>query len=244
MWHVLRSVPLENNVGLGGLYRGLHPALLRQCTYGTLKVVSYEEFKHQLTWRWPELPFVAASLMSSVLAGTISSAMCTPTDLIKVRMQAGNRQYNSIWHAGTSIVHNEGWLALYKGIAPTTQRAVAVTVMNLSSYDVFKSSLMSYGFRDDVVVYLVGSTFTGVVSTYGTQPIDVVKSRIMNQPCHPVSGKGMLYRSSWHCFRTTVQQEGWQALWKGSVPSLCRSVPWLVAFWLSFEGLKGLALQH
>jgi len=244
MWHVLRSVPLENNQGIAGLYRGLQPALVRQCSYGTLKVVLYEEFKAQIGKALPDMPLAAVSVSSSFVAGTLSSAVCTPTDLVKVRMQAGRRPYRNLWHAASSIVRDEGWTALYKGAAPTTQRAVVVTVLNLSSYDIFKSHLMhTYNFRDDITAHLVGSSITGVFATFGTQPIDVVKSRIMDQPTD-ARGKGLLYRSSWHCMKLTVQKEGWQALWKGSVPNLCRSVPWLIIFWVTFEGLKGTVLQR
>jgi len=244
MWHVLRSVPMESNLGMLGLYQGLQPALVRQCTYGTLKVVLYEEFKAAINKFSPDLPLAVTSVSSSFLAGTFSSAVCTPTDLVKVRMQAGRRSYKNLWHALTSIVHDEGWTALYKGAAPTTQRAVVVTVLNLSTYDIFKSYLtQKYGFRDDIAAHLIGSTITGVFATFGTQPIDVVKSRIMDQPVD-AKGRGKLYRSSWHCAKATVQKEGWQALWKGTVPSLCRSVPWLIIFWVTFEGLKGTVLQR
>lgn len=242
MWHVLRSVPLEQNQGIAGLYRGLQPALVRQCTYGTLKVVLYEELKSGLSKAAPDMPLAAVSVSSSFVAGTLSSAVCTPTDLLKVRMQAGRRPYKNTWHAATSIVRDEGWTTLYKGAAPTTQRAVVVTVLNLSTYDIFKSHLMhTYKFQDDIAAHLIGSALTGVFATFGTQPIDVMKSRIMDQPVDS-HGKGLLYRSTWHCFRTTVKKEGYQALWKGTVPSLCRSVPWLVIFWVTFEGLKTTAL--
>lgn len=244
MWDVLCSVPKEHNQGITGLYRGLQSALVRQCTYGTLKVVLYEELKSQVQKRFPDVPLAANTIFSSFVAGTLSSAACTPTDLVKVRMQAGRRPYTGLWHAARSIVRDEGWTTLYKGAAPTTQRAVVVTVLNLSTYDIFKSHLMhTYRFRDDITAHLTGSAITGVFATFGTQPIDVVKSRIMDQPTDE-RGRGLLYRSSFDCARKTVQKEGWRALWKGTVPSLCRSVPWLIVFWVTFEALKSTVAQR
>jgi len=249
MMDVLRKVPKEQSEGFLGLYRGLGPALLRQSTYGTIKVVSYEEFKHSLERHMPFLPRSGQTVLAAILAGTVSSGLCTPTDLIKVRMQAGpsflHRPYASIWHAGYSIIREEGLTGLYKGAMPTMQRAVVVTVLNLASYDIIKGALLkNTTLRDDTTTYLVGSLITGLMSTYGSQPIDVIKSRIMAQPVDAITGKGLLYRSSFHCARVTVSESGWRGLWKGSVPNLCRTVPWLITFWVTFETLKAGVLSE
>ena len=78
--------------------------------------------------------------------------------------------------------------------------------------------------------------------SYGTQPIDVVKSRIMDQPTD-AKGNGVLYRSSFDCFSKTLRQEGFRALFKGSVPNLWRNAPWLLVFFLSYERLRKLAAE-
>jgi len=175
-------------------------------------------------------------------------------------MQAGNRQYRGLWDAFRYVVREEGVAALYKGVWPTTQRATVVALLTLPTYDFAKGFLLSqpflgYHFSDNTVTHLLAGAFSCVVSVYGSQPIDVVKSRIMNQPVEPTPAqphstlllhartRGLLYRNSLDCFFKTAQQEGVLALWKGTVPNLCRNAPWLIVFWLSYEWMKKVALR-
>jgi solute carrier family 25 protein 14/30 len=73
-----------------------------------------------------------------------SSALCNPTDVIKVRMQSGDPrfQYRGVTDALISIVRVEGMRGLYKGVWPTTQRAVLITVTTLPTYDLAKKTLL------------------------------------------------------------------------------------------------------
>jgi solute carrier family 25 protein 14/30 len=250
MFDILTRMPRQDSRGFRVLYDGLRPALLRQASYGTLKVVSYERVKYMLD-DWFQLGSVTRSLLAGVAAGAISSAICTPTDLVKVRMAGGDRSrhYTSFWKSIGYITRTEGFLALYKGISPTTFRAVFVTLLNLPAYDLSKEYLvdhpqvvfLNHKWRDDIYTHVTASVMSGVVSTYGSNPIDTVKSRIMNQPVDPTTNKGLLYRNSWHCLLLTCRQEGVSALWKGSVPNFCRTVLWLIIFFCTYEPMKRLA---
>lgn len=81
------------------------------------------------------------SLLNKVLAGTlsgaISSSLCNPTDLIKIRMQAdsGVPRYRGIAHAFVEIVKNEGVLALYNGVGPTCARASLGAATELATWE-------------------------------------------------------------------------------------------------------------
>lgn len=68
------------------------PAVLRQATYGTIKFGTYYTLKTIATER--ELLIdpdgnerVWANVLCAVIAGAVSSAIATPTDVLKVRMQ-------------------------------------------------------------------------------------------------------------------------------------------------------------
>ena len=66
-------------------------------------------------------------------------------------------------------------------------------------------------------------------------PVDVVKTRIMNQP---VSKEGNIrYENSYDCLVKTIRIEGLRALWKGFFPTWARLGPWQFVFWVSYEKL-------
>lgn len=69
-----------------------------------------------------------------MVKGTIGSAIATPTDLVKVRMQAQGRvfdgevpRYRSTASAFKEIVQTQGVRGLYIGVGPTVKRAAILT---------------------------------------------------------------------------------------------------------------------
>jgi len=239
-------VDATRNEGPSVLFTGLKPALLRQATYGTFKMTLYQHFKGVLSSK-TKLRSDSVNIISAVGSGALSSAICNPTDLMKVRLQSGDfrYQYNGLLDAFSSIVKAEGWRGLYKGVIPTTQRATLITLLTLPTYDFAKKVLLEhkvFEYRDNMYTHFLASTFSAVVSTLGTQPIDVMKTRMMNQPFDE-HGRGVLYRSSWDCLQKTVRMEGIGACWSGTVPTFFRSGPWLIVFWCAYEQLKRIGYQ-
>lgn len=53
----------------------------------------------------------------------------------------------------------------------------------------------------------------GSVAAATVTPADVIKTRIQGPDGH-------LYRGNWHCFKVTLESEGFRALWKGLTPRL------------------------
>lgn len=71
--------------------------------------------------------------------GTIGSAIATPTDLVKVRMQAQGKlfdgevpRYKSTFSAFKEIIHTQGLRGLYTGVGPTVKRAAILTATQVS----------------------------------------------------------------------------------------------------------------
>jgi hypothetical protein len=222
--------------GLAALYKGVQPALLRQATYGSLRIGLYEPIKTALVEALPvsggPLPAPGAAappallhkLLAGVLCGGMASAMCTPTDVVKVRMMADtsvtNPRYRNVFHAFGAIYRAEGATGLYRGVSPTVQRAAVVAAVELASYDECKSLLMRWAGLPpgSMWTHLGASLMAGFLCTLASSPLDVIKSRVMNQPVD-ASGRGLTYSSTVDCFRKAVKAEGVMSLWKGFWPN-------------------------
>ena len=85
MLHAIYRISIEE--GPRNLFNGLAPALLRQATYGTIKIGLYHGIKRKLV-KDPKHETLYYNMVAGVIAGAISSAMCNPTDVLKVRLQA------------------------------------------------------------------------------------------------------------------------------------------------------------
>jgi hypothetical protein len=161
----LRSAAVEiaRSEGVAAFFKGLRPALLRQATYGTLRIGFYAPAKRAMGAPSDEEILLSDArlggdglrrkLAAGMLSGSLAAFVCNPTDLIKVRMQADGMRargpsaavspsYRGVWHAAAEIVRREGWLGLYTGVGPTTYRAAVVAAAELVSYDEVKLHFM------------------------------------------------------------------------------------------------------
>ena len=95
------------------------PALLRQASYGTLKIGLYHTLKGVITPD-PLDERLLTNVCAGVISGAVSSAIANPTDVLKVRMQAGGGfkaaipQGASTATAFVSIYQLEGIRGLYR----------------------------------------------------------------------------------------------------------------------------------
>jgi len=88
-------------------------------------------------------------------------------------------------------------LLFFYNTSPTVQRACILTGTQIPSYDHSKHMLLEWvgHDRDGLLVHFVCSMFAGLVCSTSTSPVDVVKSRMMNQSFDQY-GRGLLYQSS------------------------------------------------
>lgn len=70
------------------LCKGLEAAMLRQISYGSIRYGLYPFFKVTLTlFGDNKYGLLGNKLLAGSLSGAIAAALCSPTDLIRIRMQ-------------------------------------------------------------------------------------------------------------------------------------------------------------
>ena len=108
---------ISKEEGIRSLYNGLAPALLRQATYGTIKIGLYHGIKGMLVQN-PEEETLLYNMVAGIGAGAISSSLCNPTDVLKVRLQANTRGTIDVQKGMLSmfadIYRKEGLRGLYR----------------------------------------------------------------------------------------------------------------------------------
>jgi solute carrier family 25 protein 14/30 len=225
--------------GVASLWKGLSAALLREGSYSTIRMGLYEPLKQMLASPTDKKEPLWKKIVAGGLAGMIGSGIANPTDLIKVRFQASSDSAKlGLWNTAKEIVREEGWKGLYRGVGPTTQRAMILTATQLPIYDHSKRVLLDTGyFREGIVTHFVASMISGFFCATTTSPIDVVKSRLMNQK---VNGK-VLYTSTMDCFVKIVKVEGVMGLYKGWLPNWLRIGPHTVITFIMLEQLRRLS---
>uniref|UniRef100_A0A146LY52 Kidney mitochondrial carrier protein 1 n=1 Tax=Lygus hesperus TaxID=30085 RepID=A0A146LY52_LYGHE len=102
------------------------------------------------------------------------------------------------------------------------QRAYIVNAAELATYDQAKTLLVRYGQCDptNVVTHLVSSATAGVVAAVSSQPVDLIKNRLMHQSVLP-DGTHQ-YTGMTQCGIDIIRREGFLALFKGVGANSCR----------------------
>jgi solute carrier family 25 citrate transporter 1 len=115
------------NEGLGGIYRGLFPVMMRQganqavrfSTYSTLK----QEFQKYSGPPGQPLPALVTFGIGAI-AGTVTVYATMPLDVIKTKMQGlkAKELYRNSFHCGWTVLKEEGLFAFWKGATPRLSR--------------------------------------------------------------------------------------------------------------------------
>eukprot|EP00055_Hartaetosiga_balthica_P014062 m.75331 g.75331 ORF g.75331 m.75331 type:complete len:353 (+) comp8477_c0_seq2:134-1192(+) len=223
------------NEGVKRLWFGATPAVMRHIIYSGARMSLYELFRDMSDGHNSPTRLIVCGFFSGIIGQFIAS----PTDLLKVRLSAqkpgSKRAYKSTLHAFTTIVKQEGVLGLWKGCIPNVQRAAVVNLADVATYDITKRIYVK-NFGDNYFSYTLASLTSSFVTALLCTPVDLIKTRIMNQEV--VNGKGVLYDGVIDCFKKTKQAEGVRAMWRGFLPNWFRMAPWSFVFWISYEKLR------
>lgn len=180
---------------------------------------------------------IGVRVAAGITTGALAVLVAQPTDVVKIRLQAGNNgrtsvRYSSTLQAYRNIANVEGARGLWKGTMPNISRNAIVNVAEIVCYDVIKDLILASGYlRDGVPCHLTAATAAGLCTTLAASPVDVVKTRYMN------SAPGE-YKGAMDCAIRTFVQEGPLAFYKGFVPSFSRLVSWNIVLWVTYEQIK------
>ena len=240
------GVRLVQQEGLAALFSGVSATVLRQTLYSTTRMGLYDVLKTKWTDSVTGTMPLGKKIEAGLIAGGIGAAVGNPADVAMVRMQADGRlppaqrrNYKSVVDAITRMAKQEGVTSLWRGSSLTVNRAMLVTASQLASYDQFKEMILENGvMRDGLGTHVTASFAAGFVAAVASNPIDVIKTRVMNMRVEP--GATPPYAGALDCALKTVRAEGPMALYKGFIPTISRQGPFTVVLFVTLEQVRKL----
>ncbi|XP_068920171.1 mitochondrial dicarboxylate carrier-like isoform X6 [Petaurus breviceps papuanus] len=126
----------------------------------------------------------------------------------------------------------EGFLTLFSGAPLASGRGALMTVAQASGYDQLKQLVLTLtSFSDSLSTHIIASFIAGLCATLLCQPLDVLKTRMMNTQDYD----GII-----HCISKTAKL-GPLAFYKGTFPAAIRLIPHTI---LTFVFLEQLRLNY
>lgn len=231
---------IVQNEGILGLYSGLSAAILRQCTYTTVRFGIYDLLKEKIIPQ-NQLTNMAYLLPSSMVSGAIGGLAGNFADVVNIRMQNDSalksslrRNYQNAFDGVWKIYKNEGGIkTLLTGWKPNMVRGVLMTASQVVTYDIFKNYLVTeFQFNPSHnSTHFSASLLAGLVATTICSPADVIKTRIMNS-------SGNETKSAINILTTALRTEGPSFMFRGWLPSFARLGPFTMLIFFAIEQLK------
>uniref|UniRef100_A0A672Z751 Solute carrier family 25 member 10 n=1 Tax=Sphaeramia orbicularis TaxID=375764 RepID=A0A672Z751_9TELE len=200
------AIHVVKNDGVLALYNGLSASLCRQMSYSLTRFAIYETVRDMMgsTNKGP-MPFYQKVLLGA-FGGFTGGFVGTPADMVN------------------------GLKRLFSGATMASSRGAMVTVGQLACYDQAKQLVLGTGIMgDNILTHFLSSFIAGGCATFLCQPLDVMKTRLMNS-------KGE-YTGVTHCLRETAKL-GPLAFYKGLVPAGIRLIPHTILTFIFLEQLK------
>ncbi|KAJ6907180.1 hypothetical protein NC651_017767 [Populus alba x Populus x berolinensis] len=200
--------------GLKGLYAGFFPAVLGSTvSWGlyfflslegvfSLSICSYSRAKQRYSKNRDEKLSPGLHLASAAEAGALVCFCTNPIWLVKTRLQLQNplhqtRRYSGLYDALKTIMREEGWRALYKGIVPSLflvfvlLQQVSHGAVQFTAYEELRKVIVDYKAKQrkedcksadtdllnsvDYAVLGGSSKIAAIILTY---PFQVIRSRL------------------------------------------------------------------
>lgn len=188
-------------------------------------------------------------LVSGAMSGLASSLALQPLDLLKTRLQRGDRGkgISGIVGIAKGVIADNGLLGLWRGTTPTVARSVpgvAIYFYALQSVRARLAKFPSLAAPTASTASEKGSTLpkltpqanlvsgacTRVAVGFLLSPLAVLKARF--------ESGAFEYTSIPQGLRSLVQTSGIRGLWQGFLPSVFRDAPYAGLFVASYESSK------
>lgn len=221
----------------GALYRGVLVSLLGQVPYGMLTFGAYESLRAKFKTTFKNSPQWLQIILAASIGDAIGSLWLTPSEVIKSKTQAGS--FASPLEAARATAA-QGPLCFYQGYTAALARDIPFRAIQLSLYERIRSWYAGSSLRKQpnaplsALENLLIGAVTGTLTAATTNPLDVVRTRMMSQDV----GSSALYKNALDCIVKTVSKEGPAALLKGVLPRCIVIGPSTAVFFFVYETSK------
>lgn len=224
--------------GVKGLFKGLTAGLMRQLFFGTIRLAIFDVANGKLQQsKGLENITVFDRLLLALGAGAAAMVIANPTDVIKIRFQSDsslNPRYKNFFHAGSTILKEEGVSGFYNSLGVNVLRNSVVCACELATYDQTKMYLVNNGYlKDGLLLHFLSSSNAGFVATCVSSPIDVVKSLYMNGKV--INGKTVAWDSLLETVRHVISESGFKGFYKGFSANCQRVITWNIIMFIVRE---------
>jgi len=227
---VRRETPLALYKGLGAVLSGIVPKM-------ATRFASFEAYKGFLADKETGKTSVGNVFLAGLGAGTTEAVLVVcPMEVVKIRLQAQSHsladplevpRYRNAGHAVYTLVREEGFSTLYRGVTLTALRQATNQGANLTAYQELKKLAHQFQPQLDGVElpsyqHMIIGLVSGAMGPFSNAPIDTIKTRLQKAPALPGTTAFSRIKS---IAMQMWREEGFRSFYKGITPRVLRVAP-------------------
>lgn len=190
-------------------------------------------------------------MVAGLSGGVTSTLILHPLDLIKIRFAANDGrssapQYRGLVSAFTTILRQEGFRGLYKGVTPNIWGSGTSWGFYFLFYNTIKGWSQSGNSTQALgpVMHMLAASEAGLLTLFMTNPIWVAKTRLCLQYDNIIDPKSdKRYRGMTDCLVKIYRTEGLRGLYSGFVPGMLGVSHGALQF-MTYEEMKNAYNQY
>lgn len=233
-----------------GLYKGLGAVLTGIVPKMAIRFTSYEWYKQALADKDGKVAG-SSNFIAGLAAGVTEAVLVvTPMEVVKIRLQAQFHsmadpldvpKYRNAAHAFYTVLKEEGFGALWRGVSLTALRQGTNQAANFTAYTELKA-IVQKNAADPTAPLPTYTTaglglISGAVGPFCNAPIDTIKTRLQRTPSEP--GQSAMSRII-GIGSNMFKQEGPRAFWTGITPRVARVAPGQAVTFAVYEYLRDI----
>jgi len=227
--------------GIKGLWRGVSASCVRTTAGAGLYFFLLERVTKELKSR--EVANTESSFTRSVItfssgasARTVAAILLNPITVVKTRMEYGGVQGKGLVGALAALARKEGSRGLFCGVGTTIMRDAPFSGLNLLLFTQTRTLMNEVARLQEretgAFDTFVAGALAGAGATFMTHPPDVIRTRVQLGRMMQAQSGGTRIPVS---LTKIIKEEGFRALWVGSLPRLARRTVQQAITWSLFD---------
>lgn len=228
------------------LYKGLGAVVIGIVPKMALRFSSYE-FYRSLLYKPDGSISTSSTFLAGVGAGITEAVLVVnPMEVVKIRLQAQHHsmadpldipKYKNAPHAAFTIVKEEGFKTLYRGVSLTAARQATNQGVNFTVYSKIREYLQNYHQLETLPAWETSciGLISGALGPLSNAPLDTIKTRLQ-KTTYASNESGMVRIVK--IGNQLIKEEGMAALYKGITPRIMRVAPGQAVTFTVYEYMK------
>ncbi|CAL1284411.1 unnamed protein product [Larinioides sclopetarius] len=188
---------------------------------------------------------MAVDFYAGCLGGCAGVLVGHPFDTVKVRLQtqdSNNKIYRGTFHCLTTIIKQESYQGLFKGMSSPMCGLAAVNAIVFGVYGNIMKSVKSE--NSSLQNQFLAGSAAGIVQSFVTSPMELAKTRMQLQGQDarekrtPFWQKNrIIYKNPLDCLLKVFKSEGLRGVYRGLACTILRDAPAFGVYFSSYEYL-------